>query len=960
MTRSCDRSPAPAAGPRTHARLLLAALAVGVAVLSAAPAQAQTRARVTLTDLMQVRQVQDASISADGRWVAFTAAPDRGDPEVVLREVDGDDRRTLALSSDPVFSADGRWLAARAVPSLAERETADNPGRLRNGAHWMRLDGGETQSADEIRAFAFSPDGRWLALHRYPEANGASANGAAAAAGAGAAAPAAGSDDEDDPGTVLELRRLDSGDVVRLEGVRSFAFSAEGGHIAYAVGSPDDARDGVWIRDLAAGTEHAADRRADGVFTRLSWAEHAPELAFVSADPADDDAPPAAGDIVVWADGRSDTWVSAADAPTGWFVPSTSALEWSADGDRLFFTWRPMWPEELRAGAGPSVAGDATAGTAAAEAEATADDFDPYDTDAILADRGVDVWHWQDESIMTQQKVVWNRERERSYRAVRHRDGGVVALGAPDLPDVSVPDAGPVALAESDLPYRWESTWTGGESDAYLVDLQSGERTPVAEGLESSPQLSPEGRFVVWYQDEQYHLFDVASGQRRTLTADLGVPIADEDHDFPRPAPGYGVAGWMEDDAAVLINDKYDIWVIPTDGSAPWSLTDGAGRAERRIFRLGDTDGPIAPGDPLLLSSYHDLRKNYGFYRANAARPGVSPLLEADKRFAFIARADEADRVLFTREAYDEFPDLWVAEGDFDTPRKVTDVNPGLMEKFAWGTAELLEWQSLDGTPLQGVVIKPGNYVEGRRYPVVVYYYRFMSQRLHEFNDPSVNHRPSFPVYASDDYIVFLPDVRFEVGRPGLSSTKSVVPGVQKLIDVGLADPDAIALHGHSWSGYQTAFMVTQTNLFTTAIAGAPVANMTSAYSGIRLGSGLARQFQYEMTQSRIGASPWEALDEYIENSPVFYADRIETPMLLLHGDADDAVPWEQSIEMFLAMRRLGKEAVLLQYRDEPHHPQQYANKLDWATKMKEWIDHYLKGTPAPAWITEGVPYRGR
>ena len=259
-----------------------------------------------------------------------------------------------------------------------------------------------------------------------------------------------------------------------------------------------------------------------------------------------------------------------------------------------------------------------------------------------------------------------------------------------------------------------------------------------------------------------------------------------------------------------------------------------------------------------------------------------------------------------------------------------------------------------------GAVIKPGNWNPRKRYPVLVYYYRFFSQRLHEFNDPSVNHRPSFPIYASDGYVVFLPDVRFEVGRPGLAATKSVVPGVQQLIDVGIADPDRIALHGHSWSGYQTAFIVTQTDLFATAIAGAPVANMTSAYSGIRLGSGLARQFQYERTQSRIGASMWESLDEYIENSPVFFADRIETPMLILHGDVDDAVPWEQSIELFLAMRRLGKETVFLQYRDEPHHPQTYANKLDWATRMKEWVDHYLKGTPAPTWISDGVPYQGR
>jgi dipeptidyl aminopeptidase/acylaminoacyl peptidase len=223
-----------------------------------------------------------------------------------------------------------------------------------------------------------------------------------------------------------------------------------------------------------------------------------------------------------------------------------------------------------------------------------------------------------------------------------------------------------------------------------------------------------------------------------------------------------------------------------------------------------------------------------------------------------------------------------------------------------------------------------------------------------------VNHRPSFPLYASNGYVVFLPDVRFEVGRPGFSATKAVVPGVQHLVDIGLADPDAIALHGHSWSGYQTAFVVTQTDIFRTAIAGAPVANMTSAYSGIRWGSGLARQFQYEQGQSRLSGSLWEARDEYIDNSPVFFADRIHTPLLILHGDEDDAVPWWQSIELYLAMRRLDREAVFLQYRGEPHHPQKYANKLDWAMKMKEWLDYYLKDAPPAAWITQGLSYAGK
>jgi dipeptidyl aminopeptidase/acylaminoacyl peptidase len=707
----------------------------------------------------------------------------------------------------------------------------------------------------------------------------------------------------------------------------------------------------------------AVDARPFGHYAEITWDDGGTALAFVMAV-EDKDGEPGKGTVMAWDGSATQDLVSSDDAPAGWFVPTTNGLRWSKNGERLFFGWRPIRQDEKKILEGAAEAGGAGAGEAAAEKADKDAPFDPYDTEAILADRTVDVWHWLDPRINTQQKILWNREKNRTYTAVAHLDSGsIVPLADQKFPDVVFPDNAPVALIRSDVPYRWEATWTGGNEDAYMVDLATGERTMVAKRLDGRAYLSPEGKFAAYYHEGAYFLFDVASGETRNITENLGVPIANEDHDYPQPAPGYGLGGWTENDAAVLVYDKYDIWVIPTDGSAAWCLTEGQGRAEARVFRVIDTDpdqAAIGATDELLLSSYHDLNKGFGFYAARVDQPGVTRLIEEDKMFRYLAKADDAETVLFTRQDYDEFPDLWVVDNaGFANARKLTDVNPNISE-FAWGTSELTEWLSVDGIPLQGVVIKPGNYEEGKRYPVLVYYYRFFSQRLHEFNQPAVNHRPSFPLYASNGYVVFLPDVRFEVGRPGFSSTKSVVPGVQHLIDVGLADPDAIALHGHSWSGYQTAFMVTQTNIFKTAIAGAPVGNMTSAYSGIRLGSGLARQFQYEMSQSRLSGSLWEARDDYIDNSPVFFADKIQTPMLILHGDVDDAVPWEQSIELYLAMRRNGKETVFLQYNDEPHHPQTYANKLDWAMKMKEWIDHYLKGAPAPEWISKGIPYMGK
>lgn len=459
-------------------------------------------------------------------------------------------------------------------------------------------------------------------------------------------------------------------------------------------------------------------------------------------------------------------------------------------------------------------------------------------------------------------------------------------------------------------------------------------------------------------------LYDIKSNKFLNLTESIDNPFYNEDHDYPSDVPGYGVAGWTVNDASVLIYDKFDIWKFDTKSGSATNITGGKGRAENRIFRIERLENnwdAFSANKELLLTSYHDLKKNFGFYSTRINDSVVKPLLEEDKKFTFVEKAENSDAILYKREAYDEFPNLWVAsDHSFKEFDQHTNLHMDLSEKWNWGKAELVDWLSIDGTYMQGVVIKPDNYDPNKRYPIMTYYYRFFTNRLHDFNEPRTNHRPVFAQYVSDEYVVFLPDVRFEIGRPGFAATKSVVPGIQKLVDLGIADPDKLGLHGHSWSGYQTAFIVTQTDIFDAAVSGAPVSNMTSAYGGIRWASGLARSFQYEKTQSRIGESLVEAPLKYVENSPVFYADQITTPMLIQHGDDDGAVPWYQSIEMYLAMRRYNKDVIFLQYHGEPHHLQRFENKLDYAIRMKEYFDYYLKGEGEPEWIISGETYQGR
>ncbi|MCU0287711.1 MAG: prolyl oligopeptidase family serine peptidase, partial [Acidobacteria bacterium] len=570
---------------------------------------------------------------------------------------------------------------------------------------------------------------------------------------------------------------------------------------------------------------------------------------------------------------------------------------------------------------------------------------------------------WDDPTIIPQQKKEWDQFRKRIYPAIYHlQSKQFIPLTDKLVPELQIPENPEVALSSSDRPYIIETSWDESHKDYYLTYLNSGYRSKILTRQQFDVSLSPKGEYVVYYKDKHWYLYDVRLKFPRRLTAGIETPFYNEDHDLPGDVPGYGIAGWTENDRSVLIYDKYDIWEFFTGSNTTrvTCLTEGLGRKNKLIFRIQKLDPEakfFRANEKLLLTAYHDDEKYTAFYRGTAGIPGVEKLIQENKKFTFLKKAKKADRIIFTREDFGEFPDIWLSDLSFKTPAKLTDVNPQRGE-FLWGNTELMEWKSLDGTRLQGVIIKPENFDNTRRYPVLVYFYQFFSDRRYEFNEIVINHRPCFPYYTGHGYVIFLPDIRLQVGQPGNSAFACIMPGVQKLIDLGIADPKAIALHGHSWSGYLTAFIVTQTNMFAAAVAGAPVSNMTSAYCGIRWQTGLARQFQYEKGQSRIGKNLWENPELFMENSPVFFAHRIKTPLLIEFGDNDGAVPWYQGIELYLSLRRLGKNCILLEYNEEEHHLVKYPNKLDYTIKMKEFLDHYLKGAPAPDWMTQCVPYR--
>ncbi|MEQ8523599.1 prolyl oligopeptidase family serine peptidase [Gracilimonas sp.] len=896
------------------------------------PSLATAQGVLSFEDVMKFEDIGSIELSGNGNWVAYEVWPDRGDGRVDVKSTNGRNTYSITLGASPKITPNGSWVAAfRKVPLAEELKAKKN--KPRQGLSLLSTNDGSITEFDSVQSFTFSEDGSWLAIQRYQSKEVEDLKSK-----------------NKKLGSEVTLRNVESGIEFSLAFVHEMAFDSLSNYLAYSIVDTSDQENGLYVFDLNDRESKPVDVSKSGYYSNLTWDHDLQKLAFTKAT-YDTSFVESNASIHIWnaESANVSTILRADEGNEGFALRSNNSLTFTHDGDRLFFGFMDAEMAALDT----------------RKDDAKNDEVDIYDVNDIVEGRGLDIWHGDDPRIKTHEKVSWNSTKNHLYMAVYHLDKEEwVQLADHEMPEINIANNPNVVLGSSQVPYMKEMTWEGFFNDWYYVDLETGERTLIGKKLSEGVNLSPAGKFAAFYENKNWYLWNIETGTSRNITSNLDVPFYNEDHDYPSRVPDYGVAGWIEGDRAVMIYDKYDIWRFPTDFSDPTNITDGAGREAKRIFRIErmnkDWGEPYADNEELLLTSYHHLNKNFGFYSAKANRSGVSRLLEEDKKFTFVEKAEEANTVLYKREAYDEFPNIWVSNNwQFKRTNKLTNLHEDLHKKWNWGKAELIDWLSLDGKFIQGIVIKPDNYDPNKRYPIMTYYYRFFTDRLHDFNEPKTNHRPVFAQYVSDEYVVFLPDIRFEIGRPGFAATKSLVPGIQKLIEMGIADEDKLGLHGHSWSGYQTAFMVTQTDIFDAAVSGAPVSNMTSAYSGIRWGSGLARQFQYERTQSRIGQSLVDAPEKYIENSPVFFADKITTPMLIMHGDADGAVPWYQSIEMYLAMRRFNKDVVFLQYHDEPHHPQKFSNKLDYAIRMKEYFDYYLKGVGEPEWITEGEAYIG-
>jgi dipeptidyl aminopeptidase/acylaminoacyl peptidase len=899
------------------------------------------------------KRVSGESISNNGKWIVFTSEPQEGDAQLSIYNVDSKSSEVIPRGVSAKITHNSDFIVFSIKPfyaevkklKIAKKKEDDLP---KDSLGIFSLSSRELAKIARVKSFKLPEKGSgWVAYQLEKELTDTTKKGKRnVEKKADDADPA----DEETPkkeekGTTIVLRNLLTNREYTFPFGDEYAFSKNGKRfVVSTTGNDSTVKAGVLTMNTGKGLTDTTTLIPDtllwakGKYKGVVCDEEGTQAAFV-ADRDTSKAKQRYYSLYYWSEGKKGAELVAdtltPGLPKKWLISENGRIFFSKNGQRLFFGTAPVpMPEDTTM-----------------NEEETAK---------------LDVWNWRDPYLQPQQLKNLDNEKKRSYAAfIQIKKRKFIQLATVDMPTVTVGQDGDadVALGTSEIPYRQLVSWDTGYRDVFVVDATTGSAKKVTTKAKGNPSLSPAVQFVIWFAEEDscWRTYSIKKEKVANITAAVPYPVYNELNDVPDDPPPYGMMGWTKDDEHVLVYDRHDIWRLDPDGKKqPENITKGVGRKGQlrfRYIRLDPEEKFMKPDAVVLLDEFSMLDKSSGFatLKLGDIKPPTTLIMQPYD-YSNPQKADQADKLILTKSNFRECPDLYVTDMSMTRLEKISDIDPQQKE-YLWGTAELMTWIAADGKPIEGLLYKPENFDPKKKYPLISYFYERNSDGLHRYVPPAPSASTiNISLFVSRGYVVFVPDIRYQVGYPGKSAYDCVIPGIMKLIGEGFVDSSKIAIQGQSWGGYQVAYLVAHSTMFAAAGSGAPVSNMTSAYGGIRWESGMSRMFQYEHTQSRIGATLWEKPLLYLENSALFSAPNITTPLLIMANDADGAVPWYQGIELFTALRRLGKPAWMLTYNGEAHNLVQRKNRKDLSVRMLQFFDHYLMGQPAPVWMTRGIP----
>jgi len=944
------------------------------------------------------QSIGDRMISNDGKWVVYTINPQEGDNELVIQSSDATYKKVVPRGYNATITEDSRYAIFKIKPFFADTREAkikkkkpdDTP---KDSFAIVELGKDSVWKLPKVKNYKTpEKEAGWVAYHlekaiekketaKKPESSDKKiadslsrvidslhnviesmpkkkkknkdddeeiinselliTNYSDADGDETPAAPT-------DAGTDLVVRNLYDGKEKTFKNVLEYQFSKKGKQLLIEQAkNPKDSlsKASVFVYNL----EKAATTvlsNGGNEFKSFSFSEDGSQLAYVAERDAKPKELQKFYKLWYYKNGMDSATMlvdkNSVGMELGMTVSEHANLSFSKSGSRLFFGTAPIQP--------------------------------PKDTSLIDIDLvKLDVWHYNDDYLQPVQLRRLQRDLQTNYLAVYDfNDNSLQQLETEEIPTVYQTNEGDgnQFVGVTDFGKRIESQWTGStKKDIYAINVKDGSKKLVKKDLEGfvSPQtISPKGKYIMWYDSKAKNYFAWNVVTTKNITAKIKFPLWDEEHDSPSDPPPYGIMRWQEDEQAILVYDRYGIWKVDVNAKqAPINIV--AGRDKKIRYRYVATDREeryIKPGQKLVFQTLNEVNKKAGLWKGtytgdNSISKSLLPI-HSDDNYSInqLAKAKNDEYYTFMMESYKNSPALYYwHETDEGADGNILATTNPQQKDYNWGTSELYKWKAFDGKMSEGVLYKPEDFDSTKKYPMIMYFYETHSNTLHDYIDPTpTGSRLNISFFVSRGYVVFSPDIHYTTGKQSKNTYDYVVSAAQSLAKKKWIDGANIGIQGQSWGGIQVAQLITMTNMFKAAWAGAPVANMTSAYGGIRWGTGVNRQFQYEKTQSRIGATLWERPDLYIANSPLFHLPKVKTPLVIMHNDADGAVPWYQGIELFTGMRRLGKKVWMLNYNGEDHNLVQRINKKDISIREQQYFDWLLKGEKPPKWIVDGIP----
>lgn len=917
---------------------------------------------ITAADISAWKNIRGQTLSNDGQWFAYMQAPNEGDAEVIVRQTTANGTvRRFPIGEPPAaaggpggggggvqLSADGKWVAMLVYPKSAEQKRLRQQRRaIQSKALIVNLATGEQREFERVRRIVFGGDTPKFAAMQLYGADAPAGGGGGGAGGPQPGAPGMGGNPLGGgggrvDGTDMLLVELGTANVFNVGNVADFAFDDKGRWLAYAIDAREQAGNGVQLRDLASGSVRVIDA-GKSLYRRLAWSDTLDAFAFLkgTADSA----------------GTDTTWAAMGANKVGLPTMQLVSVGYGAKaalpaGMEVSPDRAPRWMETLDG----LVIGLRVATPPVPRTELLEDDEKPT---LIL-------WHHKDPRLQSMQLVQEQADKGFSFLASYFpATQTVVQLADDKVRTGTFGGRDGTMMGFDQTAYERQSSVDGVQRrDVYVVNTRTGEKTLVKKEAHSVAQLSPDGRTVLLWDVGHWQAYDVATKVTTNITKGAPVSFIDTEDDHNVDRPPTQIVGFSKDGKFALLQDNYDVWKVALAGGQYTNLTmDGKAkhiRYQRRIV-VDARERAIDLTKPMYLLAMQARTKKEALVRVDGLKGGAVAVTGWRDTRVNPMRAKDADVWVASIQTSARFPDYWrvsFANGALADSVRLSDANPN-MNGVAWSPgSRLVNYVTEKGDSLQGALYLPAGYQEGKAYPTLTFIYELQSDNLNSFYSPTFSSSPNalIGVHTSRGYAVFLPDIVYKLNDPGMSAVWSVVPAVKAAIKTGVVDSANVGLHGHSWGGYQTSFLVTQTNIFKSAVAGAPLTDMVSMYSSVYWNTGSANQGIFQSSQGRFKGNFLENKDAYERNSPNRFADKVKTPLVILHDDKDGAVDFNQGITYFNTLRQLNKDVILLEYVGENHGLAQLKNRKDYSQRLIEYWDTYLKAQPAPEWLKNGIP----